>query len=429
MKSKRGIMKRPQVIAKQNIMHRSLIVAAILGLTATLGSIAWGQAARPHTKFEAEQASQTTCTQVINDANASGGQAIVYGQGQGCQTSGDECIAEGVCGYNLVWGDEFDGTSVDTNKWQQFNHVNYGTGGREDQCYYARNNTVSGGYLSITGKRETVECSGTNPDGGNRTYYFTSGFLVANYDFNKGYIEASVKAPRGNIWWPAFWLRGGTGAPGWPDYGEVDIFELVGIQPDQVKQTFHWNCADYNADSHCQTAGQGNVHNFLTGQSGSSYCFPGISGDTQTTANFNAYNGQSTSRYIKYGLLWTSDSYTYYIDGKPTIRLSKDGILTFFRRDGSALSSRSDCRVNSSSTVAHTIDYKDRYTPAQLQSLRNSFDYNHSININLAVGGGFPRNHGYTGIETSTGYNDGNLIHAGVPGVMSVDYVRVYKMQ
>src|SRR5690606_32518813 len=136
-------------------------------------------------------------------------------------------------------GDEFNGTSVDTAKWSPMDNSNFGASNNVDECLFARNATLAGGYLSITGKKETVTCSGTNPDTGNRTYYFTSGFLVSKYNWNKGYLEASIKVPKGNPWWSSLWLRGGTGAPAWPAYGEVDIFESLGIEPDSVHQTFH----------------------------------------------------------------------------------------------------------------------------------------------------------------------------------------------
>jgi beta-glucanase (GH16 family) len=409
--------------------HKLALFAVLIGLLAATILVRYVFSMSTVISFEAEDTTQLVCSDVLNDTSASKGKAVLFGSGSNCQTQVGECVAEGVCNYNLVWGDEFNGTSLDTTKWAPMNNSNYGSGNREDQCLFARNITTSGGYANITGKEETVTCGNVNPDGGNNTYYFTSGFMVSKYDWNKGYVEASVKAPKGNPWWAGFWLRGGTGAPAWPDYGEVDIFELVGIEPDHVHQTFHWNCADYNANSRCQTAGQGNLHNFNTGETGTTYCFPSILGIKQTSDNFNTYNGFSTSRYVRYGLLWTSDSYTWYVDGKPTIKLGKDGILTMYRRNNSPLSTKSGCTDGQSSTVAYTVDYNKKYTTNQLQSLRNSFEYNRTINLNLSFGGGFPRGAGYTGNETTTGYDYGNLIREGVPGVMSIDYLRVYKQK
>lgn len=100
------------------------------------------------------------------------------------------------------------------------------------------------------------------------------------------------------------------------------------------------------------------MHNFTTQETGTTYCFPNILGPEQTTSNFNTYNGDSTSRYIRYRILWTADQYTWYLDGKATISLTKDGILTMFRVKNSPLPTRAGCTNGQSSTVAYTVDYK-----------------------------------------------------------------------
>src|SRR5471030_2353125 len=56
--------------------------------------------------------------------------------------------------YTLLWSDEFNGTKVDTTKW------NFETGSlgvnQEEEYYQASNATVNGGNLVISAKQQSV---------------------------------------------------------------------------------------------------------------------------------------------------------------------------------------------------------------------------------------------------------------------------------
>jgi beta-glucanase (GH16 family) len=115
--------------------------------------------------------------------------------------------------WNQVWADEFNSAAIDANKWNVQHSSNYGSGNHEDACYLKDNVIESGGSLRITAQKQKVSCGGTNPDLSNSTYYFTSGMVTTReqggsmkYKFTQGYIEARIKAPKGNPYWPAFWL-------------------------------------------------------------------------------------------------------------------------------------------------------------------------------------------------------------------------------
>lgn len=312
-------------------------------------------------------------------------------------------------GYSLIWGDEFSDTSVDSTKWNLRDKSNYGTGGNEDQCYYARNATESGGLLHITAKRETTQCGGKNPDGPDNTYYWTSAFLTTTaasgkpltFSFKQGYVEARIKMPKGNIFWPAFWLVGGAGAPGWPDYGEMDITEVAGGRPDITMGTFHYSCTD--PDQHCQTSPKhfNLLANSATATSNTTLLTP---------QNFSTYNGVTSSRFIRYGLLWEPDRITWYIDGKPFRTLTTTELITY-NPDGSIYATKSVSQLGTPDIPLSTV-----------------FGYEHTIDLNLSLGGTVPQGSGgYTGGEISTGgYNDGNLA-ATLPDTMEVDYVRVFQ--
>ena len=100
--------------------------------------------------------------------------------------------------YSLVWSDEFDGTTVDTTKWN-FETGGGGWGNNELEYYQAANATVGSGNLMITAKQESV---------GNEPYtsarMTTQGKEAPTY----GRIEARIKVPMGPGFWPAFWMLG-----------------------------------------------------------------------------------------------------------------------------------------------------------------------------------------------------------------------------
>lgn len=152
-----------------------------------------------------------------------------------------ECF--GSCGpcqdvLNLVWSDEFDGTAIDLNKWNfAAGNGSNGWGNNEQQFYTTNpaNARVSNGNLEITARQENL--------GG---YNYTSARMHtrAKGDFTYGRVEASIKAPKGQGIWPAFWLFPTDEVyGGWPRSGEIDIFELVGNNPDRIHGTTHFGAA------------------------------------------------------------------------------------------------------------------------------------------------------------------------------------------
>lgn len=277
--------------------------------------------------------------------------------------------------WDPIFNDDFDGTAVDTANWNVQNNSNYGSGNHEDECYKAANTTVAGGVLKLTGKRETVTGCGTNPDGGSN-YFFTSGMVTTRaqggamkFKYRHGYAEVRMRVPRGNIYWPAFWLVGaGDGSsPGWPDYGEIDVVEIYGSNPDTAESNFHRPGGNIGAKG----ANVNSVGSYLA------------------SVNINppkALLSAGTNSFHTYGINWTANKLEWYIDG----------VLV----------------------RSHTA------TSADTAAL----GYEHSIILNLAMGGNGPRypGHGYTGIESGGGYSDGNL-SADLPGSMDIDYVRVWQ--
>jgi len=142
----------------------------------------------------------------------------------------------GLChaGWQLVWSDEFNGTSVDTTRWT-FDTGNgaSGWGNNEREFYTSRTNNahVAGGTLRIIAKRESM--------GG---FPYTSARLKSQGLFSKKYgrFEFRAKLPQGLGCWPALWMLGtNISSVGWPACGEIDIMENIGKEPNQVHGTIH----------------------------------------------------------------------------------------------------------------------------------------------------------------------------------------------
>jgi beta-glucanase (GH16 family) len=134
----------------------------------------------------------------------------------------------------LVFSDEFNGTSgtkVDQSKWT----IDSGTGQNGEQQYYTNgdNAAMDGqGHLVMTARKENV---------GGRSYTSHRMNTGGKFTFQYGRVEARVKVPKGQGFWPAFWMMGAdflTGRP-WPYNGEVDIMEVLGKDTFTSYSTLH----------------------------------------------------------------------------------------------------------------------------------------------------------------------------------------------
>lgn len=148
--------------------------------------------------------------------------------------------------WNLVWSDEFNGSSLNTANWTA--EIGTGSGGwgnNELQYYTSRpqNLQVTGGNLVITAQKESY--GGMN---------YTSARIKTQglKSFTFGKIEARIKLPSGQGLWPAFWMLGSNiTSVGWPASGEIDIMERVNNNS-FVNGTVHWDAnghAEYGRTS------------------------------------------------------------------------------------------------------------------------------------------------------------------------------------
>ncbi|HQB78321.1 MAG TPA: family 16 glycosylhydrolase [Tenuifilaceae bacterium] len=138
----------------------------------------------------------------------------------------------------LVWSDEFDSESLNTEFWNYDIGNGAGGWGNNELQYYTNrpeNISIENGILMITARKELYN-----------GYNYTSARIHSR---NKAYwrygrIEMRAKLPKGRGTWPAFWMlpqKQIYGSNYWPDNGEIDIMEYVGYQPGIVHGSVHTN--------------------------------------------------------------------------------------------------------------------------------------------------------------------------------------------
>ena len=149
----------------------------------------------------------------------------------------------------LIWSDEFTNTSglnaaPDSQFWQfESAATGFQTVNNELEIYCGWASLVSpctstpnayvgatDGYLHIVAQQPV---SGTYTSARIKT----AGLISMTY----GRVEARIKLPEGQGFWPAFWLLGNNvNSAGWPACGEMDVMEHINAPvPDWIAGTLH----------------------------------------------------------------------------------------------------------------------------------------------------------------------------------------------
>ena len=189
-------------------------------------------------------------------------------------------------GYRLVWHDEFsEGTTLNsdwTHEVQNSGWVNH-----ELQNY--RNGTADGKRVTeLIDGRLHINCF----KGSDGKIYSGRVYAKVKQGWTYGYIEASIKLPKGKGTWPAFWMMP-VNFRSWPADGEIDIMEEVGYHPDYVSSSLHANA---------------HVH----------------SNNTQVTHEM--YCKGAEGEFHKYAIEWTHGNITTYVDGKVQLSYNNRGL-------------------------------------------------------------------------------------------------------
>lgn len=181
--------------------------------------------------------------------------------------------------WNIVWSDEFNGTSINPQTWTYDIGNNSGWGNNELEYYtsLSQNSYVSNGLLHIVALNQSY-------DG----FSYTSARMKTYQLFSAQYgrFEFRAKLPTGAGYWPALWMMPENSVyGGWAASGEIDVMENIGTNPTNVFGTIHFGGAYPN-----QAQSYGPSYNFLP--------------------------GDSVTNFHNYLLEWTTNAISWYIDGQ-----------------------------------------------------------------------------------------------------------------
>ncbi len=187
-------------------------------------------------------------------------------------------------GYQLVWEDGFNSGSVpDTSLWW-YETGGGGWGNNEIQTYVACTEPGGTKMAYIQDGKLNIKC-----DKINGTVYSIR--MNTNQNWTYGWFEARLKLPSGKGTWPAFWMMP-KNFKSWPDDGEIDIMEEVGVDANIVSSSIH--CKAY-------------YHSI----------------GTQKTASKKLPTAQT--EFHVYALEWTEDYIRTYVDGVQLFEFENDG--------------------------------------------------------------------------------------------------------
>ena len=180
--------------------------------------------------------------------------------------------------WNIVWSDEFNGSTINPSIWTFETGNNNGWGNNELEYYTSRpqNAYVSNGLLHIVAQKESY--AGFN---------YTSARMKTQGHFAKTYgrFEWRAKLPPGLGYWPALWLLGSNIATvGWPACGEIDVMENKGSVLNQVQGTIHYSDASNNHQ--------------------------------QSTAVYTLPAGDSVTNFHSYMFEWSTNVVRWYVDNQ-----------------------------------------------------------------------------------------------------------------
>ncbi len=187
--------------------------------------------------------------------------------------------------YTLVFNDEFngeDGTQPDADKWvrcqRQSSTWNRWLSDSTAVIYIEDGKLVARAIPNLDRSKDPVAM-------------ITGGIQSSGkYDFLYGKIEARILTNPHSGNFPAFWMMPTNQADGWPDCGEIDIWEQI----DSENKAYHTVHSNWTYDlKHTN--------------------------DPASSGNENV----SMDRYHTYGLEWDANSMRWYVDGKQVFTYKK----------------------------------------------------------------------------------------------------------
>lgn len=297
-------------------------------------------------------------------------------------------------GYELVFSDEFNGTSLNTDRWNgqlrwdgdwNGERFEYRKINGEHQFYVNPISNDQEMLTSVVPSYDPFEFDGQrlairavrNPlksANGERAYgklqemvnqqEFLSGAMSTYDKFSQkfGYFEARIRIPGHDGTFPAFWLyhqkRRGEGTR----RTEIDIMENLGHAPHYIYNSFHYNTG--------VSKESGGEHNFLR---------PAPSGQIYSGTDYSL-------EYHTYAVDWEPGRISWLIDGQVVSTIQDD-----------------------------SVNFEELY-----------------LIVNLAIGGNwtnFPANAGGLGRSAGQFFPNTDDLQGFANPALEIDYIRVYKRQ
>jgi beta-glucanase (GH16 family) len=221
---------------------------------------------------------QTVFSQGVDNANGS----MYFDDLTLNQTGGPPPPPPPVTQWNIVWSDEFNGTSINTNNWTydlgNGAPSNPGEGNNEMEFYTS---SPTNAYVDGNGLLHIVVLKQATNDAYG-TYNYTSARMKTQGLYSTpayGRFQWRAALPAGTGMWPALWMLGtDINSVGWPACGEIDVVENNGATPNFVQGSLHSNAGG-------------------------------------PTAVYDLPGGESTTNFHTYLLDWEPGSISWSVDG------------------------------------------------------------------------------------------------------------------
>ncbi|MBU2278648.1 MAG: family 16 glycosylhydrolase [Gammaproteobacteria bacterium] len=308
--------------------------------------------------------------------------AGLHGCGGGSATNSDFTKVDAtapVSDWALVWSDEFDGSEIDSKKWN-FEINCSGGGNNEKQCYTnsKKNAFIDQGMLNIVALPAA--------DGAEKPYTSARLTTQKKADFKYGRFEMRAKLPSGQGSWPAFWMMPTDAFYGsWPKSGEIDIMEAVNLKVTDASGVAE---ANVHGTLHYGREWPDNL------SSGKGYALP---------------EGKSPADdFHTYALEWQEGEIRWYVDG----------YLYATQRQSEVRYNAKDQAVGLKHRGWYAEYFDQGSGEKEIHWDAAPFDQKFFMILNLAVGGNWPENVNNGGID-ATAFAKGQSL--------TVDYVRVYE--
>jgi beta-glucanase (GH16 family) len=295
-------------------------------------------------------------------------QLLVAGLALACSAQVTASVTNPVIGQ-LLWSEEFNGTSVNTGVWnlQDGNGCQIGLCGygNAELQYYSPNNATIANVPFESGTRALAIQARSQTVGSN---LFTSARLDTRnkVQVQYGMIEVRMATPNlGTGLWPAAWLLG-VSPQTWPRNGEIDMMEMG-------------HKAAVRAEGGAPSSNHFVGANVITWQQAA--CVPGNESCAASTAwqtdNWHVPTTSLANRFVTYRFYWTESEMRF-------------------------------------SVVDNGVEHNLYNAPLPVNS--SALQAPFYLLLNMAVGGNF------------TDAANASQVTAPLPGTMYVDYVRVYQL-